>query len=88
MSASKVAEAGNTLYLRTEKPCIINNKTGEQTSLRREGNVFVMDVFVQSDSTKSRTNNNNKKNEPIPMEVNNLKQDQWRRLGFARQVTR
>ena len=47
MSAAKTAAAGNIVHLDGENPHIKNKRTGETTKLRKEGNVFVLDFWVQ-----------------------------------------
>ena len=46
MSVAKLTEAGNSVHL-TSHPHILNEKTKERTALRKEGNVFVVDLWVK-----------------------------------------
>ena len=45
MSVARMVDAGNVVHFDDENPHIINKKTGEITNLRREGNVFVVDLW-------------------------------------------
>ena len=47
MSVAKMAKAGNSVHLAENNPHIKNTKTGEVTKLRKEGNVFVVDLWVK-----------------------------------------
>ena len=47
MSVAKLTEAGNSVHLLRKSPHILNEKTGEKTALRIEGNVYVVDLWVQ-----------------------------------------
>ena len=47
MAAAKVTEAGNDVRPNRKDPCIINEKTGEKTTVRKEGKVFVVDLWVK-----------------------------------------
>ena len=47
MSVSRMAAAGNEIILNGHNPRVINKKTNEVTHLRREGNVYVLDLWVQ-----------------------------------------
>jgi hypothetical protein len=46
ISAAKMNDAGNDVNL-TEKPHIINRRTGQVTALRREGKTFILDLWVR-----------------------------------------
>jgi hypothetical protein len=47
MSVSKITDAGNAVYLRRKDPCIVNEKTGAKIKLRKEGNIYVVDMWVK-----------------------------------------
>ena len=57
--ASGVGEAGNDLFIWMDEACIMNRKKKEKSMLRKEGNVYVLDMFVRvprlTQSTKSQT---------------------------------
>ena len=47
MSVSKMAAAGNEVVLNGKDPRVTNLRTKEVTQIRREGNVYVLDLWVQ-----------------------------------------
>ena len=47
MSVSKMTKAGNDVRFTDSQPHIHNVKTGERTKLRKEGNIFVVDLWVK-----------------------------------------
>jgi len=47
MSVSKMTKAGNDVRFNDSQPHIHNVKTGERTKLRKEGNIFVVDLWVK-----------------------------------------
>jgi hypothetical protein len=47
MSVAKITDAGDDVRLSKAFPHIRNTKTGQITKLRKEGNLFVMDLWVQ-----------------------------------------
>ena len=47
MSVGKMTQAGNEVRLSHADPHILNKKTGEITKLRREGNVYVVDLWIK-----------------------------------------
>ena len=46
-SVAKISEAGNSVHLTPKDPHIINEKTKEKTAQRKEGSVYVMDLWVK-----------------------------------------
>ena len=46
MSASHIIQAGNNLFIGNYKAYIMNRKKKEKSMLRKEGNVYVLDLFV------------------------------------------
>ena len=46
ISAAKVVEAGNDVYLENANPRIVNRKTGQVTKLLKENGVFVVDLWI------------------------------------------
>ena len=50
MSVARCTAAGNKVHLEEKDPRITNIKTGESTRLRKEGNVFVIDLWVKQQS--------------------------------------
>ena len=46
-SVAKMNEAGNSVHLTAKSPHILNEKTGEKTAFWKEGNVYVMDLWVR-----------------------------------------
>ena len=46
-SVAKMHAAGNSVHLTAKDPHILNEKTKERTALRKEGNVFVVDLWVR-----------------------------------------
>ena len=46
LSVAKMTKAGNVVLLDERRPRIINTRTGEVTALRRERNVFMVDMWV------------------------------------------
>ena len=49
ISVAKVVEAGNDVYLGSRSPRIVNTKTGQCTYLRKQGGVYVLDLWVHVD---------------------------------------
>ena len=47
MSVTKMTESGNEVKLSRDDPHILNLKTGQRTALRKEGNVYVLDLWVE-----------------------------------------
>ena len=54
-SVAKITEAGNSVHLSAKDPHIMNEKTKEKTTLRKEGNVYVMDLWVKVPSPHTPT---------------------------------
>jgi hypothetical protein len=85
MSVAKLTEAGNTVHMSRKDPHILNEKTKEKTSLRKEGNVYVVDLWIKmprSPVQVSKTLANKMKicpNEAEDVDMGHLKS------GFARQ---
>jgi hypothetical protein len=52
ISVAKMADAGNDIFLTSDKPHIIN-KNGQSTALRREGKTFILDLWVRHPSAAS-----------------------------------
>ena len=42
-----ITKAGNQVYLGEDKAFVKNNKTGQITNLRRERNVWMLDLWVK-----------------------------------------
>ena len=47
VSASHIIQAGNDLFIGKDEAYIINRKKKEKSMLRKEGDVFVLDLFVR-----------------------------------------
>ena len=47
MSVARITAAGNSVHLAEANPHIKNDRTGETTKLRTEGNVFLIDLWVR-----------------------------------------
>ena len=47
LSVAKITKAGNQVYLGEDKAFDKNNKTGQITNLRRERNVWMLDLWVK-----------------------------------------
>ena len=47
LSVAKITMAGNQVYLSEDKAFVKNNKTGQITILRRERNVWMLDLWVK-----------------------------------------
>ena len=47
VSASHVIHAGSDLFVGKDEACILNRKKKEKSMLRKEGNVYVLDLFVR-----------------------------------------
>ena len=47
LNVAKVTKAGNQVYLGEDKAFVKNNKTGQITNLRRERNVWMLDLWVK-----------------------------------------
>ena len=47
LSVAKITKAGNQVYLGEGKAFVKNNKTGQITNLRRERNVWMLDLWVK-----------------------------------------
>ena len=81
MSASHIIQAGNDLFIGKDEACIMNRKKKEKSMLRKEGNVYVLDLFVKvppSATTPTRYE---------PMEVDAINQvtsgrEQGKRVTF------
>ena len=71
MSAMKMAESGNTVVLNRNDPHIYNEKTKEGTTLRREGKIYVVDLWVRIPNVPTQTMNrrNRHPNVDDPMEI-------------------
>ncbi len=54
ISVVKITEAGNDVILSKSNPRIVNRKTGEVTNLRRESNVFILDMWVMEQQVFNR----------------------------------
>ena len=51
VSASHIIQAGNGLFVGKDEACIMNRKKKEKSVLRKEGNVYVLDLFVRVPSS-------------------------------------
>ena len=67
MSVAQMTKKGNRVNLSEHDPHVIHIKTGQRTALRREGNVFVMDLWVKVPA-KGKT----QESERVPMDVGNV----------------
>ena len=47
VSASHIIQAGNDLFIGKDEAYIMNRKKEEKSMLRKEGNVYVLDLFVR-----------------------------------------
>ena len=47
LSVAKITNAGNQVYLGEDKAFVKNNKTEQVTNLRRERNVWMLDLWVK-----------------------------------------
>ena len=47
LSASHIIQAGNDLFIGQDEASIMNRKKMEKSTLRKEGNVYVLDLFVR-----------------------------------------
>ena len=48
VSASHIIQAGNDLFIGKDEACIMNRKKKKEKSmLRKEGNVYLLDLFVR-----------------------------------------
>ena len=47
MSASHIIQAGNDLFIGKDEAYIMNRKKKEKSMHRKEGNVYVLDLFVR-----------------------------------------
>ena len=47
VSASHIIQAGNDLFIGKDEACVMNRKKKEKSLLRKEGNVYVLDLFVR-----------------------------------------
>ena len=47
MSASHIVQAGNDFFIGRNEACIMNRKKKEKSVLIKEGNVYVLDLFVK-----------------------------------------
>ena len=47
LSVAKITKAGNQVNLGEDKAFVKNNKTGQITNLRRERNVWMLDLWVK-----------------------------------------
>ena len=53
VSASHIIKAGNDLFIGKDEACIMNRKKKKKSMLRKEGNVYVLDLFVSVPSRKT-----------------------------------
>ena len=54
VSASHIIQAGNDLFIGKGEACIMNRKNQEKSMLRKEGNVYVLDLFVRVHPARQR----------------------------------
>ena len=54
VSASHIIQAGNDLFIGKGEACITNRKNQEKSMLRKEGNVYVLDLFVRLHPARQR----------------------------------
>ena len=47
VSASHIIQAGNDLFIGKDEAYIMNRRKKEKSMLRKEGNVYVLDLFVK-----------------------------------------
>ena len=47
VSASHIIQAGNDLFIGKDEVFIMNRKMKEKSMLKKEGNVYVLDLFVK-----------------------------------------
>ena len=47
LSVAKITKAGNQVHLGEDNAFVKNNKTGQITNLRRERNVWTLDLWVK-----------------------------------------
>ena len=47
LGIATITKAGNQVYLGEDKAFVKNNKTGEITNIRRERNVWMLDLWVK-----------------------------------------
>ena len=77
MSAAKMAEAGNELRLNSSNPHVVNLNTGEITALRKEGNIYVMDLYIKEPEAATTREKREKPEKP-----ENLNKHENRRVRF------
>ena len=68
MSASRIIQAGINLTIGKDEAYIMNRKEEEKSLLRKEGNVYVLDLFVKVPSRVAAPI------EFLPMEVDAINQ--------------
>ena len=56
VSASHIIHAGSDLFIGNDEAYIMNKKKKEKSVLRKEGNVYVLDLFVKVPPSSSRFN--------------------------------
>ena len=54
LSVAKITKAGNQVYLGEDTAFVKNNKTGQTTNLRRERNVWMLDLWVKKPADAPR----------------------------------
>ena len=79
MSVSKMTKAGNDVRFNDKTPHIHNLKTGEKTVMRKEGNIFVVDLWVRLPRTPGIDTTNG----PVRMEIDHVAAS---KPGFTRQA--
>ena len=47
VSASHIIQLGDDLFIGKDEACITNRKKKEKSMLRKEGDVYVLDLFVR-----------------------------------------
>ena len=48
ISVTKVVEAGNEVFMNRKNPRIVNTKTGQVTKLKKQGGVYVLDIWIEN----------------------------------------
>ena len=54
MAVSKMTGKGNKVILQGKDPRILNERSGQKTAIRKEGNVYVMSAVVHDGEMKNK----------------------------------
>ena len=86
MSVSRMTAAGNDVNLSDKQPHIVNKKNGQKTALRKEGNVFVVDLWIRMPPPPGLPSSGTSSRAPRARRNNDMEMDCITKPGFTRQA--